>query len=403
MLRRFSVALCLVTGIAVLPAGAAPAVEYRFTVATRGPVSSDVDAFAATVARVLGDAQGWALDGRVRFTRVESGGDFTVWLAAASAMRSFGPPCHPRYSCRSGRNVVINDDRWTAGSEPWTGPLEEYRTMVVNHETGHWLRFGHAACGDSGQPAPVMMQQSKRTGACAPNPWPLPSEREAFERRLRLASASQPTVALAGKWTVTADGRVSPDGLGDASSQSVVGMAATPSGAGYWLASRDGGVFAFGDAPFLGTPPSTQVVAVTGTPSGGGYWLAGADGAVFGFGDAPFLGRAPEALNQPVVGMAATPTGRGYWLVGADGGVFAFGDAPFLGRAPEALNRPVVGMAGTPTGQGYWLAAGDGGVFTFGDARFRGTGPSGTVAIAATPDGTYRLATVDGVVTTPGT
>ncbi len=32
----------------------------------------------------------------------------------------------------------------------------------------------------------------------------------------------------------------------------IVGMAATPTGLGYWLASADGGVFAFGDAGFFG-------------------------------------------------------------------------------------------------------------------------------------------------------
>ncbi|MGH9035253.1 MAG: DUF3152 domain-containing protein, partial [Acidimicrobiia bacterium] len=146
MVRRLSLALCLLATAAGPLAGARAspqATEYRFTVATRGPVGADVEAFAGTVSRILADARGWALDGRVRFTRVASGGDFTVWLAAASAMRSFGPPCHPRYSCRSGRNVVINEDRWTSGSEPWAGPVEEYRTMVVNHETGHWLGFGH--------------------------------------------------------------------------------------------------------------------------------------------------------------------------------------------------------------------------------------------------------------------
>jgi hypothetical protein len=31
----------------------------------------------------------------------------------------------------------------------------------------------------------------------------------------------------------------------------VVGMAATPSGDGYWLIAGDGGVFAFGDARFI--------------------------------------------------------------------------------------------------------------------------------------------------------
>ncbi|HEX7521567.1 MAG TPA: hypothetical protein VF441_05845, partial [Acidimicrobiia bacterium] len=34
--------------------------------------------------------------------------------------------------------------------------------------------------------------------------------------------------------------------------QPVVGMAATPTGHGYWLVARDGGIFAFGDAPYFG-------------------------------------------------------------------------------------------------------------------------------------------------------
>ena len=94
-----------------------------------------------------------------------------------------------------------------------------------------------------------------------------------------------------------------------------MGMAATPTGAGYWLVASDGGIFAFGDAPFLGS-----------------------------------MGGLP--LDQPVVGMAATPTGRGYWLVASDGGIFAFGDAPFLGSMGGLpLDQPVVGMAATPTGQ----------------------------------------------------
>jgi hypothetical protein len=34
----------------------------------------------------------------------------------------------------------------------------------------------------------------------------------------------------------------------------VTGMAVTSDGAGYWMVAGDGGVFAFGDAPFWGSP-----------------------------------------------------------------------------------------------------------------------------------------------------
>jgi Cu/Zn superoxide dismutase len=150
-------------------------------------------------------------------------------------------------------------------------------------------------------------------------------------------------------------------------------------GAGYWLAAADGGVFAFGDAPYLGglggTALNAPIVAMAATPSGGGYWLAAADGGVFSFGDAPFLGGlGGTKLNQPIVTMAASPSGRGYVLVARDGGVFAFGDASFEGSTgDQRLNRPIVGAAMTESGNGYWLFASDGGVFTFGDAEFAGS------------------------------
>jgi streptogramin lyase len=165
--------------------------------------------------------------------------------------------------------------------------------------------------------------------------------------------------------------------------------------AGYWLAGRDGGVFAFGSAPFLGSLPAdgirstAPVVAVAATPDGRGYWLAGADGGVFAFGDAGFFGSLPGlglTPTAPVVGMAATTDGRGYWLVGADGGVFAFGDAGFFGSLPGAsppvtASAAITAVASSPDGRGYWLAGADGGVFAFGEAAFFGSLPAAGVAV----------------------
>ena len=42
------------------------------------------------------------------------------------------------------------------------------------------------------------------------------------------------------------------------------------------------------------------------TADGGGYWLAAGDGGVFAFGDAPFYGSAATASSQPVVGIAGS-------------------------------------------------------------------------------------------------
>ena len=128
-------------------------------------------------------------------------------------------------------------------------------------------------------------------------------------------------------------------------------------------------------APWAGERLNAPVVGMAATPSGQGYWLVAADGGIFAFGDAPFLGSmGGQHLNQPVVGMAATPTGHGYWLVAADGGIFAYGDAVFDGSTGAMrLNQPVVGMAPFGDDAGYWLVAKDGGIFAFGGAPFLGS------------------------------
>jgi hypothetical protein len=101
--------------------------------------------------------------------------------------------------------------------------------------------------------------------------------------------------------------------------------------------ASDGGIFTFGDAGFFGsqggTPPAEPVVGMAATPTGGGYWVASAAGAVKNFGDAVAAGALTSHPNLPVVGIAASPSGAGYWLAAADGGVFAFGDAAYQGPA----------------------------------------------------------------------
>ncbi len=196
----------------------------------------------------------------------------------------------------------------------------------------------------------------------------------------------------------------------------VVGIAATPTGDGYWLTGSDGGVFAFGDAVFHGSlpvshvVPKAPVVGIAATPNGGGYWLVAADGGVFAFGDAVFHGSLPVSHvvpKAPIVGIAVTNDGGGYWLIASDGGVFAFGDAVFHGSLPASHAvpvAPVVGIAATTDGGGYWLVGSDGGVFAYGDALFHGSLPAShakpaapIVGISATGDGGgYWLVGTDG-------
>ncbi len=167
--------------LAAVPAGGAEAdgpVVIRYDVWGRGN-TGDLEEFAAAAAETYADGRGWAAGGAVRFERAATGGDFTLWLAADAQMASFGGACGPVWSCRSGRNVVINEDRWTSASPAWNeagASLRDYRHMVVNHETGHWLGLGHQTCSAAGTAAAVMQQQSMGLQSCTPNPWPRPAE-----------------------------------------------------------------------------------------------------------------------------------------------------------------------------------------------------------------------------------
>jgi hypothetical protein len=149
-----------------------------YTVTTRGSVSADLSTFRRQAQETYDDPRGWRADG-IRFKRVSSGGDFTLVLSQAAKVPSFSSACSTTYSCRVGRFVVINETRWKKATPTWDdnrGSLRDYRHMVVNHETGHWLGRGHVGCGGKGQPAPVMQQQSKGLGGCTINPWPKKGE-----------------------------------------------------------------------------------------------------------------------------------------------------------------------------------------------------------------------------------
>jgi hypothetical protein len=176
----------------------------------------------------------------------------------------------------------------------------------------------------------------------------------------------------------------------------VVGIAASTSGGGYWEVASDGGLFAAGDAAFHGSegskPLAGRVVGVAADPATGGYWEVASDGGIFSFGDARFYGSmGGHRLAAPIVGMAVTRNGKGYWEVASDGGIFSFGDAGFSGSmGGHKLGAPIVGMAANPAGAGYWEVARDGGVFSFAAPYDGSMGGkhlgSPVVGLAATPE-----------------
>ncbi len=215
-LRIFGMAAVLLVATTAVT-GCQPQRTITYRIATRGPVTADVGEFARHAAATLTDTRGWSLGGAIRFAQVEGAADFTLWLATAGSLPSFGPPCHPQWSCRSGRNVIINEARWQGATPTWPWGLDQYRHYVVNHEVGHFLGLGHASCTGAGHRAPVMVQQSKGgapMGSCRFNTWPTEAERQSIARRWGVAAyptwvpdVDNPTGSLDGA-TVTQRGVV---------------------------------------------------------------------------------------------------------------------------------------------------------------------------------------------------
>jgi hypothetical protein len=169
-----------------------------------------------------------------------------------------------------------------------------------------------------------------------------------------------------------------------------VGLSVTPSGNGYWVFTNRGRSLAYGDATDFQdivergitlNQPMVDAAAAVGTD---GVYLVAEDGGVFAFGDAPFFGALPglvDDLNEPVIGIL--PSAGGYQLVATDGGVFSFGTTQFQGSIPGlrpvvTLNAPISAMVNR--GTGYLLVAEDGGVFAFGTPFSGSLGATGSGA-----------------------
>lgn len=191
MPRTWRALLVVLTAVAavLLPIGPSAQAAQRvvtYSVTAQGAVYGDLGQFAAVAAGTLNDHRGWGLGGALAFQQVPSGGDFTLILAAPSVVGAQGG-CDAFYSCRVGRNVYINDDRWRGATATWPHGLATYQQYVITHEVGHWLGLGHRSCPAGGRLAPAMQQQSISLQGCLSNMWPVIGEREEAGRNMRVA------------------------------------------------------------------------------------------------------------------------------------------------------------------------------------------------------------------------
>ena len=95
----------------------------------------------------------------------------------------------------------------------------------------------------------------------------------------------------------------------------IVGIAAAGDRPGIRPRRRsDGGIYDYG-VGFFGSVPGSlaagqhlvaPIVGIAVTHSGSGYWEVGADGGVFNYGDAPFLGSVYTAIDgRPLTGRSS--------------------------------------------------------------------------------------------------
>ncbi|MBR3176377.1 DUF3152 domain-containing protein [Candidatus Saccharibacteria bacterium] len=151
-----------------------------YDITTRGTVKGDIEEFRRIVADIYADERGWIRAG-VKMVEVESGAQAHVILASGEEVKNASPTiCSDKLSCQVGQLILINDDRWMNASDSYNAlgvSLLDYRRMVVNHETGHYLGHPHIpVCEIPNGLGPIMLQQSTGLRGCRPNPWPLPSE-----------------------------------------------------------------------------------------------------------------------------------------------------------------------------------------------------------------------------------
>jgi hypothetical protein len=349
----------MMTALVTLPAPQAAAAPITITYEVRGKGNAtSLEDFATRATQTFADNRGWGLGGSIQFVRVPDGGQFTLWLSAARYLPAFSSGCSTLYSCRVGRNVIINETPFRQATPAWraTGAsLRDYQHMVVNHETGHWLGFGHLYCPGSGQPAPVMQQQSKGMQGCLPNAWPTATERSTLSR-WRSVPILLPGMPLDQARALVRSGYLD-----------VLGRAADAGGLETWAAALHGGRLSrsgFMTALIRSAEGSNRIVTamyrdILGRdpdPGGRSSW-AGAlsrgmprlDVRATLWGSRERLQRSPslqawvDDLYLVELGRPADPAGRAHWLATADRYGARAAAAGIMGSA-EWSNRTVAGL-----------------------------------------------------------
>jgi hypothetical protein len=171
--QRGTGSLAVVGGRVAAPG---PGRVVRVRVEVERGLDVDRQAFARFVMATLNDERSWSHGGARSFARTDRTAAFRMVLASPQTTAELCRPLvtYGRLSCRTADMAVLTLYRWVNAIPGYRSNATGYRRYVVNHEMGHLLGLGHQPCPGAGEPAPVMMQQTKGLTGCRPNPWSFP-------------------------------------------------------------------------------------------------------------------------------------------------------------------------------------------------------------------------------------
>ena len=150
--------------------------KINFSLSVESNLKVDANCLSNFISSILNDKRGWTTVVGKEFQIVNYyDADFHIFLANPNTVDELCFPLQTNgiYSCRNGNQVIYNYFRWLAGAKDFGLDIATYRLYLINHEVGHMLGWGHTDCPSQNALAPLMMQQSKTTGGCVPNGWPI--------------------------------------------------------------------------------------------------------------------------------------------------------------------------------------------------------------------------------------
>lgn len=134
----------------------------------------------------------------------------------------------------------------------------------------------------------------------------------------------------------------------------------TPNG----TVSVHGNVQFYGDVSTKGISSSSPAVQIVPTADYGGYWILTKSGHIYSFGNAASLNATASSITA--VSMAVNAKGTGGYILGSQGQIYPLGNQSSYGAPSKPIAAAHIAL--TPDGQGYWILSKSGSVYSFGDA-----------------------------------